>query len=76
VSVEKLEYLNRNASSVQVLSEEADSVVHVVLQDSDRLHVKAATTVIGFGFSKGRDGTIAHVMGAKANGMTRALKRP
>jgi hypothetical protein len=71
VSVEQLEHLHRNASSTQMLAKEADSVAHVVLQDSDRLHVRAATTMMGS--LKGRDGTIEDVMGAKSNGMSRAF---
>lgn len=54
-----------------MLAKEADSVAHVVLQDSDRLHVRAATTMMGS--LKGRDGTIEDVMGAKSNGMSRAF---
>jgi hypothetical protein len=71
VAVEKLEHLDRHAPSLQMLAEEADSVAHVVLQDSDRLHDGAAIRSL-----KGRDATIAHVMGAKPNGMSRAFERP
>src|SRR6202008_3045670 len=73
-SVEQFEHLHRDPTRTQMLAQEAGLVVHVVLQDSDRLHVRVATA--GIGFWKGPRWYHRARHGCKIDGMPRAFERP